>query len=170
MTRVAVIGNAGGGKSTLCRAFSAAHGLPLHTIDAIQWRPGWEMVPEADYDRAHDAILDEARWIIDGVGTLASVERRLAAADTIVFVDHPILLHYWWATKRQFKALFADRPDGPEGYPMVPVTFRLYRMMWWLHSELRPKLVETIEKHRSSARVVHICSPRELRSFAQSPV
>jgi adenylate kinase family enzyme len=36
MTRVAVIGNAGGGKSTLCRTLSRARQLPLFPIDQIQ--------------------------------------------------------------------------------------------------------------------------------------
>ncbi len=33
MTKVAVIGNAGGGKSTMARALAAAHDLPYIAID-----------------------------------------------------------------------------------------------------------------------------------------
>jgi adenylate kinase family enzyme len=40
MTRVAVIGNAGGGKSMLCRLLSDARKLPHFPVDIIQWRPG----------------------------------------------------------------------------------------------------------------------------------
>ncbi len=35
MTQVAVIGNAGGGKSTLSRRLSQAIGLPLYSIDML---------------------------------------------------------------------------------------------------------------------------------------
>jgi len=35
MTKVMVVGNAGGGKSTMCRAVCAAHGLPYLAIDRI---------------------------------------------------------------------------------------------------------------------------------------
>lgn len=166
MTRVMVIGNAGGGKSTLCRQLSALHGLPYHAVDRLQWRPGWVPTPEAEFRAAHEALIARKRWLIDGYGDWASVERRLQAADTIVFVDHPLWRHYWWAGKRQVKALFVGRPDGPEGCPMLPVTLRLFRMMWWLHREMRPRLLAAIEARRGAARIVHIRSPRELAAFA----
>jgi shikimate kinase len=41
MQRIAVIGNAGGGKSTLCMQLSQALNIPVHMIDKIQWKPGW---------------------------------------------------------------------------------------------------------------------------------
>ncbi len=170
MTRVMVIGNAGGGKSTMCRAICAAHGLPYFAVDKIQWKPNWVPTPEAEYSQAHEKLLAEKRWLIDGYGSWASVERRLCEADTIVLVDHPIWVHYWWATKRQIKAIFFGRPDGPEGCPMLPVTLRLYKMMWWLHRRMRPRLIEDINARRGHARIIHIRSPRELARFVARPV
>lgn len=170
MTRVMVIGNAGGGKSTMCGAVSAAHGLPYHAVDNIMWKPGWVRTPEDQFLKAHDALLAGERWLIDGYGSWESVERRMRAADTIIFVDHPIWIHYWWATKRQVKSLFFGRPDGPEGCPMFPVTVRLFRMMWWLHRQMRPKLLAAIEQRRETARIIHIKSPAELARFTADPV
>ena len=169
MTRVMVIGNAGGGKSTMCKALCAAHDLPYFAIDRIQWRPGWVPTPQDEYDAAHEALLAGPRWLIDGYGSWESVEHRLAACDTVVFVDHPIRVHFWWATKRQIKSLFVGRPDGPDGCPMFPVTLRLYRMMWWLHHTMRPKLLAAIEAQRASTRIIHIRSPKQLNAFAANP-
>ncbi len=170
MTRVMVIGNAGGGKSTMCQAVSAKHGLPYFTIDKIQWKPNWVPTAESEFIEAHENLLAEERWLIDGYGSWPSVERRLSAADTIIFVDHPIWVHYWWATKRQIKSLFFGRSDGPEGCPMFPVTIRLYKMMWWLHKEMRPKLLEAVYERAPDARIIHIRSPRELAEFASNPI
>ena len=161
-----VIGNAGGGKSTMCRSLCAIRSLPYFAIDLIQWKPNWVLTPEREYIKAHEEILSKPCWLIDGFGSWSSVERRLAKADTIVFVDHPIWVHYWWATKRQLKSLFVGRPDGPEGCPMLPVTFRLYKKMWTLHRDTRPRLLEAIENRRPHARIIHITSPKELREFA----
>ena len=47
MTRISVIGNAGGGKSALCRELSQALDIPLFPIDQIQWKPGCPMLPMA---------------------------------------------------------------------------------------------------------------------------
>lgn len=44
MCRATIIGNAAGGKSTLCKAIADAHQLPIHAVDKLQWRPGWTAV------------------------------------------------------------------------------------------------------------------------------
>lgn len=165
MTRVAVIGNAGGGKSTLCLEISAALNLPYHAIDRIQWLPGWKPLPSEAFHAHHEALITQDRWIIDGFGPWVDIERRFDAADTIVFVDHPFWRHLYWATKRQVRSIFFGRPDGPEGCPMLPVTFRLYRMMWWLHREMRPRLLEAIEARRGGRTIVHIRSLEDLTRF-----
>jgi adenylate kinase family enzyme len=165
MTRVAVIGNAGGGKSTLCRALSQARRLPYFAIDQFQWRPGWQLVPEEEFAAAHDALLVQEAWIIDGFGPWPAAEKRFDLADTIVFVDLPLWRHFWWATKRQIAAIFRERADGPAGCPMLPVTFRLYRMMWWAHRELRPKILAALDARRTALQVIHIRSLRELAAF-----
>jgi|GEM_PF-6583151 len=63
MTRVMVIGKAGGGKSTMCSAICAAHGLPYFAIDKIQWKPNWVSTPETEYQDAHEEILSGDRWL-----------------------------------------------------------------------------------------------------------
>jgi adenylate kinase family enzyme len=165
MTRIAVIGNAGGGKSTLCRQLSAALQLPYFPVDKIQWKPGWKSVSASEFTIAHDKLLEHGAWIIDGFGPWAEVEKRFDAADTIIFVDLPLWVHYWWATKRQLASIFWGRPDGPDGCPMFPVTIRLYRMMWQIHRQARPRLVTAIEARRSTKRIFHLRSPRELAAF-----
>ena len=165
MTRVAVIGNAGGGKSTLCRALAQARGLPHFAVDKIQWRPGWQLVPDDEFARRHAALLERDAWIIDGFGPWREIEKRFDEADTIVFVDHPLWRHYWWAAKRQIAAIFRPRQDGPEGCPMLPVTLHLFTMMWRLHRDLRPELLAAIAARRASKTVFHLRSPRALARF-----
>src|SRR5579884_443198 len=99
MTRVAVIGNAGGGKSTLARKLAATHHLPLHEIDLLQWRPDWTPAPPGEVITAHDQILCGDAWLIDGWGPWDAVEKRFALADTIILVDLPLWVHYWWSAQ-----------------------------------------------------------------------
>jgi adenylate kinase family enzyme len=165
MTKVAVIGNAGGGKSTLCRTLARARGLPHFAVDKIQWRPGWQLVSAEEFAPAHAALLDRDAWIIDGFGPWDEVEKRFDQADTIIFVDHPLWRHFWWAAKRQIASIFRERTDGPAGCPMLPVTLRLFTMMWRLHRDLRPKLLAAIAARRASKTEFHLRSPRELAQF-----
>ena len=113
MKRVAVFGNAGGGKSTLAKRLAQLAALPLHPLDLIQYRAGGGQVPDDEFLEAHAALLREPEWIIDGYGSVASAWQRFAAADTLVYIDLPVLTHYRWVTKRLIKGLFMN----PEGWP-----------------------------------------------------
>lgn len=94
MERIAVIGNARGGKSTLCRELSRTLSIPVYAIDQIQWRPGWTPAPSEEIKREHDRILAQEYWIIDGWGGFDLIEARFEAADTIILVDLPLAIHY----------------------------------------------------------------------------
>ncbi len=168
MQRIAVIGNAGGGKSVLCRQLSQALNIPLFPIDRMQWKPEWVAAPYAEIKAQHDIILAQEQWIIDGWGPWDLIEQRFQAADTIIFVDHPLVVHYWWSVKRQLRCIFAPRVDGLDGCPMLPVTGRLLRMIWRIHHQLRPRLLDLVERQRAEKRVVHIKSPKELQSYIAS--
>lgn len=165
MTRVAIIGNAGGGKSTLSRKLGRARDLPVHPIDQIQWRPGWVPVPPDEFVHQHDALLAQERWIIDGWGPWDAIRARFEHADTIIVVDHPLWVHYWWAIKRQFMCVFRPRPDGPPGCPMLPMTWVLLKLIWQIHRTQRPALLDLVATMNDHARVVHLRSPHQLRQF-----
>lgn len=165
MTRIAVIGNAGGGKSTMCRKLCKALDIPLYPIDKIQWKPGWTPASSDEVKMQHDLILAQERWIIDGWGDLDIIETRFRASDTIIFVDHPLYIHYWWALKRQFACIFAPRIDGPEGCPMLPMTWPLLKMIWNIHRHLRPRLLEMPSVFSADKQIIHLKSPKELQSF-----
>jgi adenylate kinase family enzyme len=167
MTRVAIIGNAGGGKSTLSRRLGVTLDLPVYPIDQIQWKPGWIHASSTEFQRQHDRLLALDHWIIDGWGPWNAIQARFEAADTIIVVDHPLVVHYWWAFKRQWMCLFRPRPDGPPGCPMLPMTWPLLKMIWSIHRTARPQLLQLVSTFRDHKHVVHLRSPRELRQFAQ---
>ena len=165
MTRVAVIGNAGGGKSTIARLLSEAYDIPLFIIDRIQWKPGWVSASFEEIKQQHDQIIAHDRWIIDGWGPNEIIEERFVEADTIIMIDLPLHVHYWWSIKRQVASIFSPRPDGPEGCPMLPMTWPLLKMIWNIHHNVRPGLLKLVSRHCSEKRMFHIRSPRELRQF-----
>jgi adenylate kinase family enzyme len=167
MTKVAILGNAGGGKSTLSKALSEAKDLPLYQLDKIAWNPGWVATPKQTFDREHDSIVEKDAWIIDGMSSLESIKRRMERADTIILIDNPLWIHYCWAAKRQFMCLFQDRPDFVEGCPMLPKTWELAEMIWRIDKHLRPTLIELMENQRDNKQVYHIQSPDELACFRE---
>lgn len=153
----------------MCKSVCAHHKLPYYAIDEIQWKPGWVHTDSEEYEKAHESIITNDRWLVDGYGSWDSVLKRMDAADTIIFVDHPIWVHYWWATKRQVTSIFVGRADGPSGCPMWPVTLRLYKMIWQLHRTQRSKLLSEAAARVHIKRFVHIRSPAELNLFMANP-
>ena len=68
MKKVAVFGNAGGGKSTLAESLAELTHIPLYPLDMIQYRGGGGEVPHDEYLKAHAELLQRDAWIIDGFG------------------------------------------------------------------------------------------------------
>jgi adenylate kinase family enzyme len=163
MQKVMVIGNGGGGKTTLSLRLAEHHDLPLTEIDALQFQTGWQQTEVEKLSQAIMEIQSAPRWLIDGFGSWDLIVARAALADTIIFVDHPIWVHFWWACERQMAAARGElRLGGPTGCDLREVTKEMFETIWWVHENLRPQLVDLVEHHRSSKEVWWIRSPEEL--------
>ena len=168
MKRVAVFGNAGGGKSTLARRLAAATGLPLYVIDMMQFRPGGAAVPHDEFLAAHAALLGADAWIIDGFGSIAAAWERFAVADTLVYVDLPVLTHYRWVTKRLVQGLFASPKGWPERSPLWASTLDSYRVVGRCHRALTPRYRALVAEAAGTKRVHHLRSPRDIEAFLRT--
>jgi adenylate kinase family enzyme len=129
VTRIVVIGNAAGGKSTLARHLARRRGLPLIELDRLLWQQGWQLTPEADYTRQHAEIIARDRWVIDGLGRQDSIAERLARATEIVLIDMPLWMHFWLAAERQLAWAQRRLDDPPAGAAEMPPTRELFRTM-----------------------------------------
>lgn len=164
--RIAIIGNAGGGKSRLARWLGPALGLPVHEVDQKQWLPGWQPAPEGMMAAAQAEWLAGPGWVIDGWGSFALIEERFAAADLIIMIDMPFWRHCWWAAKRHIKAVLGFNPGWPPpGCPAWPVTKRLFNLMWQIHQNQRHDLLAMLAAHDGPGEVMILRSPREIAAL-----
>lgn len=167
MRRVALLGNAGGGKSTLALKLSECKGLPVYSVDKLQWKPGGVAVPDEEFEQYHDPILSTDNWIIDGFGTYRTYLDRLEAADTIILIDHPMWRHFWWATKRALTSPFRLPVGIREDFPILKRTFKTAKFILWFHRKFTPLHRQMIEEYAKTKRVVHLRSPRDIQSFCE---
>jgi adenylate kinase family enzyme len=168
MKRVAIFGNAGGGKSTLARELAAITGLPLYVIDEIKFRPGGSEVPHEEYLQLHSAVVSRDAWIIDGFESQRLAWERFEAADTLVHVDLPLAVHVLWVTKRLVKGLFADPPGWPKGSPVISSSIQSYRVLWPCHTRLTPRYRAYMSQVAQHKRVFHLRSRQQLKGFLQA--
>jgi adenylate kinase family enzyme len=165
MKRVAVFGNAGGGKSTLARKLAEITGLPLHIIDYMQFKEGGDPVPKEEFLASHAKLINEEKWIIDGYGSTALAWERFDKADTLVHVDLPVVTHYWWVTKRFIGGLFKDPPGWPKGSPLWSSTLQSYRVIRLCHKNLTPKYRAYVAGSSQQKQVHRLRSAREIAAF-----
>ena len=161
--KIAVVGNAGGGKTTLSRRLAEIYQLPLTHVDAIQFVPEMQIRPFAESIEILSKIQDGESWIIDGFGPLDIIEKRFAKADLILFIDGPLWRHYWWCTKRQIQSLWSPRKELPEGCDEVSLahTMKLYKTLWRVHKQMRPELLRIFARENNKNKVIHVRTLRE---------
>jgi adenylate kinase family enzyme len=165
MKKVAVFGNSGGGKSTLSKRLSEITGLPLHILDKIQYQSGGIEVSPEDYKQAHQKILVTDQWIIDGLGCMETLWLRLNEADTLVYVDLPLYVHFWWVTKRLIAGYFKPPSGWPDNSPILKSSLTSYRVLWLCNKYLTPKYREYIKQAQNTKNVHHIKSTKQITQF-----
>ena len=89
MKKVIVIGCPGSGKSTFARALQEKTGIPLYHLDMLYWNADRTVVEKAVFLSRLAAVMAEEAWIIDG-NYASTMEQRMAACDTVIFLDYPV--------------------------------------------------------------------------------
>ncbi|NOI91891.1 adenylate kinase [Vibrio splendidus] len=170
MKKVAVFGKPGSGKSTISKALALATEIELHQLDSIVYKANGEFVEREVFDLAHDNIINSESWIIDGFGPLGSFNTRLEAADTLVYIDLPYPISYWFVIKRMLKGLFVKPEGWPDGSSVIKGTIQSYKTLklcpkFW-NEDFRAQL-----ELRAKEKEVHIIrSVSELNNFVRQHV
>jgi energy-coupling factor transporter ATP-binding protein EcfA2 len=89
--RLAILGNQGAGKSTLAKRLRDI--LRLDYVDMeVEWRPGEAIA-------IRERMARQERWVVDGDFGLVDL------ADRVIFLDFPVTVCLWRATKRAIENL-----------------------------------------------------------------
>lgn len=148
MKRVAILGPGASGKSTLARQIGEITGLRVIELDKLFWLPGLVETPRERWIEVQQKLVAEERWIMDGdLGSYDSIEVRLRAADTIIFLDLSIAKCIWRAMRRS-----RERLD---------FWFWLLRYRW----QSRPRLMKAIREEASAATIHLLRDPEAVSRF-----
>jgi adenylate kinase family enzyme len=161
--RVLVIGSGGAGKSTLAVRIGERTGLPVIHLDAEHWRPGWQPTPPDVWHRRVEALAAGPAWVMDGNygGTL---DVRLAACDTVVFLDLPRVVCLWRVIGRTLRHLGRTRPDMAPGC-RERLDWDFVRWVWAYPSRRRPAVLQRLARVPAGTRVVHLRSTHAVEGW-----
>ena len=163
MKKVIVIGCPGSGKTTFAEKLRDKLGLPLFYLDAIWHKPDRTHIPRDEFDARLTEILDGERWIIDG-NYSRTLERRIAACDTVIFFDLPTEICIAGAIERVGK----KRVDMPWiDTELDP----------WLKNEIEefptknsPAIYSLLEKYKDGKKIIIFKSREEADEFISSKI
>lgn len=165
MKKVAVFGKPGSGKSTFSKNLALATGIKLHALDSILYKKNGELVDRKTYDETHENILSSEAWIIDGFGPMGSFNRRLEAADTLIYIELPYVVSYWLVTKRLLKGLFVEPEGWPDGSSVIKGTLESYKVLKLCPKFWNNGFMQRLEKISINKSLYLIRSISELNSF-----
>ncbi len=164
--RAVIIGNSGGGKSTLARRLSSAWQCRHFEIDDLLWQQGWELTPVEVYNAEHARLTAEESWIIDGLGRLDSIPGRLTRATDIVLVDMPLWMHFWLAAERQIRWSTGAIENPPAGLTKMPPTEALFRTIWDVDQNWMPEIRRLVAlEEQQGKRIFRLNTMSDLDGF-----
>ncbi|MFC5270794.1 hypothetical protein [Adhaeribacter terreus] len=165
MQRITICGNSGSGKSTFSEKLATVSGLPVFHLDLVQFRPGWQKTPEAEFEAIHNTWLAEPNWIIEGVGDWKFLKQRFEAADTIIYLDFPVEYCLQRAQERLEKDKISPNKFVPENSPYAAKADKLEEVICFFQQEWRPKILGLMESLRENRNLFVFTKPEALEDF-----
>lgn len=163
MRKVLVIGPGGAGKSTVANQLGKLLNMQVIHLDKLYWHAGWIETPKSNWRETVAELLGRDAWIMDGnySGTL---DLRLQACDTVIFLDMSRALCIWRVLKRAIMYRNKSRPDMAEGCPeRLTVEFLLW--IWNYPRKTRPKVVRMLESAVAEKRIIWLRSQADVEHF-----
>jgi adenylate kinase family enzyme len=159
MDRIVIMGCSAGGKSTIARELSQILGIEVIHLDKVIWKPGCQLSDPSEEPDMVRELLDRPQWIMDGNYT-ASLDMRLARADTVIMIDFSRFRCLVRALKRLFQFRGTTRPDMGANCP-EELNFNFLSWIWNYPRKERPELLRRLREHGSHAHLVRLRTAAE---------
>ena len=147
MKKIIVIGCPGSGKSTFSRALHKATNIPLYHLDLMYWNADKTTVEKSVFRQRLADALEKDEWIIDG-NYASTMELRLAACDTVIFLDYPLEVCLNGIKERRGK----PRSDMPWTETEEDAEFIDFIKSY--NEQQRPRVFELFEKYKDKNIVI----------------
>lgn len=163
MKKIVIIGSGGSGKSTLAKQLGEKLKLKVYHLDALFWKANWVGVSKNDQIKIQNDLVKEESWIIDG-NYGGTMDLRLKAADTIIFLD----INRWICMFRIFKRLLKyrnkTRPDMGEGCE-ERFSLEFLEWIWKYPHDKRPGILNSLADLSVDKKVIILSTPNQVKSF-----
>ncbi len=166
--RIAIIGNAGSGKSTVARKMQSFCDLPLHHLDTYFWKSNWTPPNRDEYKIIHDRLCDQNEWVIEGTN-LSLWEHRMNRAEIIIILKIPRYLCLWRIFKRTWRYYGKQAPSSAQGcHERFNWKFvKFLHWVWCFHSKYETKITELLDTYQHTKKIYVLSSQQEIDVFLE---
>lgn len=163
MKKIALIGSGGSGKSTLARRLGEKLNIEVYHLDTLFWKPNWTPTSKEEQRKVQNELVKKEEWIIDG-NYNGTMDIRLNAVDTIIFVDISRVICVYRVFKRMIQYRGKSRPDMAEGNN-ERFDFDFLKWVWDYPKTKKPVVLNKLEQLPNDKKVIILTSPREVQLF-----
>ncbi|MFC4408845.1 DNA topology modulation protein [Chungangia koreensis] len=165
MKKIILIGSGGSGKSTLARQLGEKLKIGVYHLDALFWKPNWVGVTRDEQIEVQHDLVKKDEWIIDG-NYGGTMDIRLEAADTIIFLDLHRTICVYRVFKRMLKYRNKTRPDMGAGCE-EKIDLKFIKWVWDYPKAKRPDILKKLGQLSKDKQVIILKSPKEIRSYIE---
>lgn len=150
MKRISIIGTGCSGKSTLAEEMGKLLSIAVYSADDYSQDPD---------ERAR--ILSQDHWIIEG-DDLDSLEERIQASDTVIYLDYPITTSLKRSAQRSIER------DGSliKGITSPLSTKDILRVVE--SQEIKPALDKIVQRYKGEKKIFHFTEPAQKDAFMEA--
>lgn len=163
MKKIILIGSGGAGKSTLAKQLGEILNIEVFHLDKLYWQAGWVEPSEDDWEKKVAELLKKDSWVMDG-NFGGTMEMRLKACDTAIFLDLPRTICLYRILKRRLKYRNTNRPDMTEGCN-EKVDLEFLGWIWNYRKIKKPKVEKILQKFEQEKKIIRFKSPQEVEKF-----
>jgi adenylate kinase family enzyme len=160
--RIIIIGCCGAGKSTLAIHMAEITGIPLIHLDKEYYKPLWEKPAPEEWERKMRELVSAPKWILDG-NYYNTMETRLIAADTVIFLDIDRFTCIHRIIKRILLPSGHQRKDMASGC-RERLDIDLISYVWNFNTNMRPRIYKLLIKY-NNINLVILKNIKEIQEF-----
>ena len=157
MKKIIVVGCPGSGKSTFSRELHRLTDIPLYHLDMMYWNKNKTTVEKEIFLERLEEVLKKDGWIVDG-NYISTMEMRINACDTVIFMDYPVDVCLDGINARRGK----PRADMP--WIETEEDAEFVEFIKNFNTRIRPTLIDLLDKH-SDKNIIVLKSRSQAENF-----